>query len=451
MDALNPASIIANPAPPSYNLNQGQQKAADAFFEFLFSENKEFIISGAAGVGKTYLMNYIIDNTMPRYLEICQLTGIDPIYHAVTMTATTNKAADVLSQATKRPTQTVHSFFNLKVTEDWTNGKTLLTKTNNWRVHQNQIIFVDECSMIDSELYKVLHEGTLNCKLVYVGDHNQLAPVHESLSPVYKHDAPFYELTEPMRNKDQPALMEVCQQLRETVATGEFKPIRIVPGVIELLDDLTMQAQVEMSFKEQTHEARILAYTNKRVIQFNDHIRSLRGLPESFQPGEFLVNNTAYTHQRTKTVPVEAEVTILKNHGPGQIEIARDGDGDPVLLDVDYVDITTTFSGTIMNIPVPTNRGHYDALIKYYGRVKNWERMFFLKNTFMDLRPRDAATVHKSQGSTYDTVFVDLGNISTCNFQNQVARMLYVAFSRARNRVFLYGNLAQKYGGLILP
>ncbi|TJX12618.1 MAG: hypothetical protein E5W21_36750, partial [Mesorhizobium sp.] len=53
----------------AYNLNDGQKAAADAFLEFLFSDDKEFIISGPAGVGKTYLMNYIIDNTMPRYLE----------------------------------------------------------------------------------------------------------------------------------------------------------------------------------------------------------------------------------------------------------------------------------------------------------------------------------------------------------------------------------------------
>jgi ATP-dependent exoDNAse (exonuclease V) alpha subunit len=60
-----------------------------------------------------------------------------------------------------------------------------------------------------------------------------------------------------------------------------------------------------------------------------------------------------------------------------------------------------------------------------------------------------AKTVHKSQGSTHDDVYIDLGNISTCHNPNQAARMLYVAFSRARNRVFLFGQLAEKYGGLI--
>ena len=102
------------------------------------------------------------------------------------------------------------------------------------------------------------------------------------------------------------------------------------------------------------------------------------------------------------------------------------------------------FTGT-----VPTDRAHFDALVKYYKRQKNWERYFYLKQNFPDLRPRDAATVHKSQGSTYDSVFVDLGNISTCHQADQAARMLYVAFSRAKHKVYVYGDLAEKYGGFI--
>jgi ATP-dependent exoDNAse (exonuclease V) alpha subunit len=88
--------------------------------------------------------------------------------------------------------------------------------------------------------------------------------------------------------------------------------------------------------------------------------------------------------------------------------------------------------------------------LKYYRRKKEWHKYFSLKNTIPDLRQRDAATVHKSQGSTYDTVFVDLTNISTCHNPIAAARMLYVAFTRARSRICLYGNLASKYGGLTL-
>ena len=188
----------------------------------------------------------------------------------------------------------------------------------------------------------------------------------------------------------------------------------------------------------------MLAYTNKRVIEFNDYIRQKRQLPDSFQPGELLVNNTVIKLGRGRSLSVESEVEIRLNRGPSQVEIERD-----TMLDVELLDFTSHIGENFANVPVPTDRNHFNALVSYYKRAKNWERYYYLKQNFPDLRPRDAATVHKSQGSTYDSVFVDLGNISTCHQADQAARMLYVAFSRARSHVYVYGDLAPKYGGFI--
>ena len=230
------------------SLNHGQQAAADGFFSFLFSNQEELIISGPGGVGKTFLMGHLIDQVMPRYHDSCRLLGIDPIYRTVQMTATTNKAAEVLGQATNRPTKTIHSFLNLRVQEDYTTGVSKLTKTHNWVVHNDMILFVDEASMIDHKLLQLIREGTHRCKIIYVGDHCQLAPVTETLSPIYKANLPFYELTEPMRNAAQPALMNVCNQLRQTVETSIFTPIKTVPGVIDLLDGPAIEQEISTHF-----------------------------------------------------------------------------------------------------------------------------------------------------------------------------------------------------------
>ena len=353
----------------------------------------------------------------------------------------------MLSRAVGRPTKTVHSFFNLVLKDDYKTGQTVITKNRNWEIHKNLIIFVDEASMIDTELWKAIQEGTMNCKLVYVGDRHQLAPVLEDLSPVYKHHSPLVELLEPVRNAGQPALMAICNQLRRTVETGVFEPIQQVPGVIDQLDGQQMQDEIYQAFHAQTHDARILAFTNKRVVDYNAHIRAIRQLPDSYQPGELLVNNTVY-HHKTGHLSVEMGVTVKRNHGPSQITIDTKHD---VKLDVERLDLEDDFGNIINNVPIPTNRAHFTDLMKYYRKCKNWSQYFQLKNNIADLRPRDAATVHKSQGSTYDTVFIDLGNIGTCNATSQVARMLYVAFSRAKHRVCLYGDLPAKYGGPVLP
>lgn len=423
-------------------MNQGQQDAAEAFFQFLFSEDKEMGISGPGGVGKTFLMGEMIDTILPRYYDTCKMMGIEPEFDFVDMTATTNKAAEALSLATGRPTTTIHSYLNLKVKDDYTNGTSKLMKTASWRVHERTILFLDECSMIDSPLYTCIHEGMHKSKIVYVGDHCQLAPVKEKLSPIYKRGIPFYNLTEPMRTK-VPELQALNQQLRETVETGVFKPIQIIPGIIDWLDDEGMQRELQNTFAAQTHESRVLAFTNQRVVQFNDYIRQLRNLPPEWTNGEMLVNNSAIRFKK-RMFSVEEEFTIIS-----QASVTEDIDLDGAIFKVRRTTLESRLGERFNDVPLPVDRPHFEALIRYFKKEKNWTKYYHLKNTYPELRQRDAATVHKAQGSTYDTVFIDVGNISTCNIADQVARMLYVAASRARTRVFFFGELHQKYGGLV--
>ena len=426
---------------PLIPLNAGQQAAEEAFFQFLFEDGKEFIIAGPAGTGKTHMMRHIIDTTIPRYQEMCKLIGIPAVYDTVNMTATTNKAAEALSTSCGRPTDTIHSFLNLTVKEDYDTGRTKLSKNTGWMVHEKKIIFVDEYSMIDSYLMEYLMEGTSQCKIVYVGDKDQLSPVMEKSSPVNNKNLPLYELTEPMRNSGQPALMDICQQLRETVQTGVFKPIKIVPGVIDLLDDSQMEAKIHEVFKEQTTESRILAYTNRRVIDYNDHIRGIRNLPHHYTEGENLINNTAIRIGRMQ-LAVEEEITLKDIQDPESVEI------EGVEFKFMKATVINSLGYPIHDVKIPWDRTHYLEMLRHLAKTKKFAKYFDMKQTYPDIRMRDAATVHKAQGSTYETVFIDLKDISACRSEDQAARMLYVAFSRAKKGVYLYGELASKFGGL---
>lgn len=424
-------------------LNQGQQSAADGFFEFLFSDDKELILNGPGGVGKTFLMSYLIDRVIPQYEQTCRLMGIEPKYKSVVMTATTNKAAEVLSSATNRPTSTIQSFLSLKVTEDYETGQSRLKKTPAWKVHEDLVLFVDEGSMIDSPLRRMILEGTFNCKIVYVGDHCQLAPVMEPLSPIYRDNLPMFTLTQPMRNAEQPALMALCDQFRQTVLTGTFSPIDIVPGVIDWLPADQAEILVASKFLPANHGSRILAYTNNQVNGLNDYIREVRQLPPNYTQGETLVCNSAIEINRNM-IRVEEEVTVLHVDSSSTLLIIDEG----AELEVVYATISTALGGVFKKVPLPVNKAHFADLVRYFSRCKKWATYFQLKNTFPDLRPRDACTVHKAQGSTYTDVLIDLGNISTCHNADQVARMLYVAVTRPKNRIILFGDLAPKYGSL---
>lgn len=430
------------------SLNAGQEIAANGIFVYLMNTNqKELCISGPGGVGKSTLMGAVIDETIPRYYQMCELMNLPRIYEEVTMTATTNKAAEVLGRFTNRPTQTLHSLLKLRVFNDYSSGKTKITRGRDWAPLVKKIIFVDEAFMIDSLLRKHLLESAVNCKIIYVGDHCQLAPVGEDVSPIYKDDLPFFELTEPMRNAQQPALMAVCQQLRETVISGintgqpRFYPIQVVPGVIDHLTQDQMTAEVSRLFRSPSVQDRILCYTNKKVNRLNEYIRTvLRGMPPELTEGEYVVNNAAVINGRMSLrVEEEFEVTEV-----GQVMTHHIADE---MLQVRLVTLTGKH-GVFKDVPVPLDRGEVVRLIKRFTAQQDWPSKFHMTETYPDLRPRDTCTVYKAQGSTYDTTLIDLSDISDCRDSNVAARMLYVAFSRAKNHIVLFGDLAPKYGGL---
>jgi len=441
---MNQPALSLKPA-----LKPGQQAAADAFFNFLFTSDPYFVISGTAGVGKTFLMSHIADSVMEDYETACKLLGREKIYHSAVFTALTNKAADVLEQSLHVPVPTIHSFTRLVVKQDYKTGKTHLKKRQDWAKRTNLIVFIDECSMIDSQLFDLLQETFENCKIVFVGDHAQMSPVDEALSPIYRHvdNGNFVTLTEPVRNAHVPELVTLCSQFRTTVETGEFRPIKPVPGIIEYLTDAAMEQKLDEYFSSSSQDARVLCYTNARVQQYNDHIRTnVQKLSSHFSVGDILVTGSTYA---TPGHILNVERRVFIEH-MGPIELDEDHNDifpDNLPIEFQKTRITILATGSCIEVNLPRNRDRVDWAIKHYKKCKDFRSYFELRDRYIDLRDRYASTVYKAQGSTLETVFIDLGNIGTCYKAEQVARMLFVAVSRARSKIFLYGSLPRRYQG----
>lgn len=446
--ALASSSAPSNPSAPttaSIVLNAGQDAAATRFFDFLFEEPIAFGISGTAGTGKTFLMRHLSDTTMKIYEDGCRLMGIKPEFTQVEFCATTNKAADVLSDSLGFEIPTIHRMLGLKVSENYKTGEVNLIKTGAFNVVKQSIVFIDEASMLNTPLLMLLLEARPKCKLVFVGDHAQMAPVGERLSPIYELIEPqnMFTLTEPVRNAGQPALVDLCKQLRETVETGIFRPIEAVPGVIDYLDDAQMQHELDQVFQDRNPSSRVLCYTNARVKQFNQHIREeVRNQPAHFEPGDVVVVAQAIMIGK-ESIPVEAEVRVVEV-GPQSFtqDYAHLG---PWAQDMGYRTIVLEYRGSEFGLRYATNNDHYRDIMKELAKKKNWPDYFDLKNRYCDLRDSASSTVYKAQGSTYDSVYVDIGNIGTSYDADQVARMLFVGCSRARHRVCLYGRLPGRY------
>lgn len=112
------------------------------------------IITGGPGTGKTYTINKIVAELEKRHFSYCLL-------------APTGKAADRMGEVTGKETSTIHRKLGLTISE---------YKEPN--MIEEDYIIIDEFSMIDIELAKVLFDNISDfSKIVIVGDVNQLPSV----------------------------------------------------------------------------------------------------------------------------------------------------------------------------------------------------------------------------------------------------------------------------------
>ena len=432
----------------SLNLNPQQKKVADDFIEFLLSDEKELIITGSAGTGKTFLMKYLCDTVYTNYVQACKLINMPITYQAYAFTATTHKAASVLAHTLNKDVQTIHSFLGLTIINDYKTGETCLKPAKGYLIQKyNYIVFIDEASMINKDLYSYIEKCLINCKIVYVGDKYQLAPVKESISPIFKKNIKTVTLTQIMRNANQVALQQLCDQLRQTVITGFFNPIKTVPGVIDWVTGSEMKKEIDTNFNQPINDKKILAYTNTTTIEYNNYIRSLRNYKDVFTVGEYLISNSTYRDVTGKCLITNDEtVKVKKILAEGKIQSVHGNS----IYDVPITRLEVENSrGEFIHIDAIANLDKFKILLKILAKEKNWQLYFRYKENYIDLRKSDAITIHKSQGATYDTVYIDVDDLSTCFNPKMAARLLYVAVTRAKKRVVFYGNLSEKYGGII--
>ena len=120
--------------------------------------NKFFIITGGPGTGKTTITRAVV-------LTLSEL-GLK-----VKLAAPTGRAAKRLSEATGRSASTIHRM--LQYTPD--NGGFYYNEDQKLKA---DVLVVDEASMLDSQLcLSVLRAVSLTCRVIFVGDVNQLPSV----------------------------------------------------------------------------------------------------------------------------------------------------------------------------------------------------------------------------------------------------------------------------------
>ena len=125
------------------------------------------VLTGGAGTGKTSVLKVFLQ-------ELIRAEG----RHTTLLLAPTGKARVRLSKATGRNTMTIHQFL---LKQGWFVPDIFVLKTDSDKQpFQATTVIVDECSMIPTDLFgtllRALDTGPLS-RLILVGDPNQLPPI----------------------------------------------------------------------------------------------------------------------------------------------------------------------------------------------------------------------------------------------------------------------------------
>lgn len=161
-----------------FYLNEAQSRAVDYLQKFLTSKKDNFLLLGPAGSGKTT----VIVNAFNTNINIA-------------FCAFTNKATQVLKNIANKfnvkfsaDFLTIHKLLQLDITYldyDVISFKFDIQKVST--LTQYSVIIFDECSTISKELYSYIKQAqdTYKLKYVFLGDYWQLPPIAENVSMVF--------------------------------------------------------------------------------------------------------------------------------------------------------------------------------------------------------------------------------------------------------------------------
>ena len=407
-----------------------QEVAYDEVYDRLARGERYTGLRGYAGTGKTYLVSRLVEQLVE---EDCTVTVCAPTHKAVQV------LTDELGEAPVQM-QTLHSFLGLRLqpTEDG-EYELVAEETQDYAAG---VVIVDEASMIGREEWKHIEDSPFWLQWLFVGDPAQLPPVNEDPSPALDVPGPTLE-TIHRQAADNP-ILELATQIR-TGGNGRFsstfedgKGVAITRNRSEFLDSVLRAFDTDAFAEDATH-ARVLAYRNKTVRRYNREIRTARygEDAERFVEGEWLVATETWYHEGVARLTNSEEVRVKK-----------------ATIDTFEADDQSEWKTWKLKVRTP-GRGltrtayvlHEDEFDRYENDLERrretakedgskWDRYYELRERFARVDYAYASTVHKAQGSTFNTVFVDHRDLKACRGEERQA-LLYVAVTRPARRLAL--------------
>lgn len=383
--------------------------------EYLEEGSDSMFITGKAGTGKSLLLQYFIATTKKRTVVVAP-TGV----------AAMNVGG-----------QTIHSFFKLAPTllrqEDITvddRTRTLLKNVD--------VVVIDEVSMVRADLMEAIswklqlargsHLPFGGVQMIFFGDLYQLPPIvtdpslsqylYETYEGIYFFNAPacrrldlrIVELNTMFRQKDE-GFRRILNAIRKGDLTEE---------IIETLNTRVGVPLPEDGFVTLAGTNAVVSRTNHEKLNLlhGEHKTYTAKVTGSLQESAFPTD--AVLHLK-----VGAQVMLLKNDREKRWVNGSIG----VVTSLNDTEVGVTIDGKKHLIPRET----WETVRYSYNREdEKIEADVASSFTQVPMRLAWAITVHKSQGKTYEAVFVDLSQGAFAHGQT------YVALSRCTTLEGLY-------------
>ena len=427
-----------------------------SFANFNF-ESDVFIMSGAAGTGKTSVTKAIIEILLAKNINI-------------RVCAPTNRAAKVISSKTNFLARSIHS--EIYTPEQLDNGSVRFNrKRNDSGVYT--IYIIDESSMISdvlgvggaylqdrsllTELIDYIKQGNPKNKILFIGDKYQLPPINEDFSPALNKDylsnkfnlkCQLDELNVVMRQGHDSPILSLANRVRENIDL-KFSGRMSIPIHRERYDSGGVSKYMDYYNEKNIESVVAICAANSIVDDLNTKIR--RRL--SFESSKLCVGDV---------------IVVQKNRTDKEGGYLHKGDFGKILsLDhtvqnyagLTFVNAELLFYNTDGSERLVCAKIILESIDTTYGRLGGDQEKVLIASAMKDnktyreskksyddeyvnalrLRHGYAITCHQAQGGEWDHVFIHPWNNEYRGAGLGVnLPWTYTAITRARSSIFSY-------------
>ena len=451
----------------SIKLTPQQETAFKAIQDFIISNQSQYLrFSGAAGTGKSTLLSQVLLYLKNEHSNL-----------KVAVASPTNKALKNIRLMANKALETdasqyfafytLASILGLYLDINIHTGNDYLRAGFGERaISKYDLVIIDEYSMIDKKTLQDIIEAVQNrnIKVLFCGDPFQLPPVKAIHPPVCDLNIDDIKLFYVVRYDGELAVVAEKIRSNDTYQMFPYPFEKSEDGtIVRHINETTWRKVAQKYFTSEAFAAdrnsiRFLAYTNKRCQELSCYVRNAIYGAELSQENLYLPDDLliarAPVYRKGKNgkyqqIAVNSqEFLVIK---PGVL-LTDDETGykywsvlaEPLDLENSEaiaLRILDEDSAAANEKNIKQMQDKLKQTKDYRAKTELTKEIDNTRKAFDNVVYGYGITVHKSQGSTFGQVFVDVNNIYSSNTKQ---KMLYTAVTRASSSIHVYGDFSEE-------